>query len=280
MTVLAKTRLRAEPIKEKIGARILNTKDELLSGELADEIMDLLEQRGVLVFPQVRFSDAEQIAFTGTLGRGFAKERTGDDVFKISLDKGVNHRRLREYLLGSLYWHIDGTMNEVPIRGSILSSKVLPPWGGNTEFANTYAAYDDLPEETKRQIEGLRVVHSMWVSQLYHAPEPTLAQLDDWMEKGERELPLVWTHSSGRKSLVLGNTAEYVVGVDRQESARLLHGLREFATSEPYVYSHEWSVGDAVMWDNTGSLHRATPYDPDCGRLLHRTILQGDEAFS
>jgi alpha-ketoglutarate-dependent taurine dioxygenase len=90
----------------------------------------------------------------------------------------------------------------------------------------------------------------------------------------------MWKHRSGRKSLVLGNTAQYVGGLEPEESARILHGLREIATSEPYHYAHEWQVGDSVMWDNTGTLHRAMPYDPDCGRLLHRTILQGDEPFA
>ena len=277
MNVTELVRLEQEEIRPKIGSRILNSKEELLSGALAGEINALLEQRGVLVFPRVNFSDEEQIAFTNSLG-GFAREIRGEDVFKITLDKAVNGEAA-EYLKGSLYWHIDGTMNRVPIRGSILSSKVLSSWGGNTEFANTYAAYDDLPEETKARIADLRVVHSMWNTGLYHTPEPTLAQLEDWQSKGEIELPLVWKHRSGRKSLVLGNTAQYVVGKDAKESARILHGLREFATSEPYHYSHTWNVGDAVMWDNTGTLHRATPYDPDCGRMLHRTILQGDEPF-
>lgn len=275
---IAKTRLQYEIIKPKIGARILNRKEDLLSGELADEINDLLEQRGVLVFPLIHFTDPEQIAFTSTLG-GFAKEIRGQDVFPISLDRNVNKEAV-EYLRGSLYWHIDGTMNAVPIRGSVLSSKVLPTWGGNTEFSNCYAAYDDLPEAKKTEIDDLKVVHSMWNTGLYHTPEPTLAQLEDWQAKGEVVLPLVWKHKSGRKSLVLGNTAQSVVGKSAMESARILHGLREFATSEPYHYSHEWRVGDAVMWDNTGTLHRAMPYDPDCGRLLHRTILQGDEPFS
>jgi alpha-ketoglutarate-dependent taurine dioxygenase len=276
MSVDTLVRLRSEEIKPKIGSRILNSKQELLSGALSDEINDLLEQRGVLVFPLIHFTDDEQVAFTGTLGK-FAKEIRGQEVFPITLDKSVN-QEAAEYLRGSLYWHIDGTMNPVPIRGSILSSKVLPTWGGNTEFANTYAAYDDLPEETKTKIDDLRVIHSMWNTGLFHTPEPSLAQLEDWQSKGEIELPLVWKHKSGRRSLVLGNTAQLVVGKDQKESARILHGLREYATSEPYKYSHEWRVGDAVMWDNTGSLHRAMPYDPDCGRLLHRTILQGEEA--
>jgi alpha-ketoglutarate-dependent taurine dioxygenase len=278
VNIQTKTRLIAEEIKPKIGSRILNSKAELLKGELSAEINDLLEERGVLVFPEVRFTDDEQIAFTNALG-GNTLEVTGAEIFKISLDVKVN-REVVEYLKGSLYWHIDGTMNKVAVRGSILSSKVLPTWGGNTEFANTYAAYEDLPQKTKDEIDSLRVVHSMWVSQLYHTPEPTLRQLDDWMAKGEAELPLVWKHMSGRKSLVLGNTAQYVADLDPKVSARLLHGLREFATSEPYHYAHEWKVGDAVMWDNTGSLHRAMPYDPDCGRLLHRTILKGGEAFN
>jgi alpha-ketoglutarate-dependent taurine dioxygenase len=281
MNVIDQIRLKSEQIKPKIGSRILNTKQELLSGELTDAINDLLEQRGVLVFKHIDFSDEEQIAFSNILG-GNATEVgvDGGAVFSISLDEKEHSKEVIEYLRGSLFWHIDGTMNPVPIRGSILSSKVLPTWGGNTEFANCYAAYDDLPDQTKAEIDDLRVVHAMWVSQLYHCPEPSIAQLEDWQAKGNIELPLVWHHKTGRKSLVLGNTAQYVVGKDHEESARILHGLREFATSEPYHYAHEWEVGDAVMWDNTGTLHRAMAYDPDCGRLLHRTILLGDEPFS
>lgn len=279
MTVIEKTRLQFERIKPKVGARILNSKDEIMSGALAQEIRDLLEEVGVLVFPKIDFSDPEQVAFTNSVG-GNAQEIRGEDVFKISLDRNVNKEAV-EYLKGSLFWHVDGTMNRIPIRGSVLSSKVLPTWGGNTEFSNCYTAYEDLPQETKDKIENMRVVHAMWASQLYHCPEPTLAQLEDWMckgedGKGERELPLVYKHASGRKSLILGNTAERVVGLSSQESAKLLHGLREHATSEPYHYAHEWSVGDAVMWDNTGTLHRAMPYDPDCGRMLHRTIIKGE----
>lgn len=281
MAVAELTRAKAEEIKPKIGSRILNSKEDLLSGELTAEINDLLERRGVLVFPEIHFSDEEQVAFSNMLG-GNATEigNDGGAVFSISLDSKEHSREVIEYLKGSLFWHIDGTMNSVPIRGSILSSKVLATWGGNTEFANCYAAYEDLPEAAKDKIADLRVIHAMWVSQLYHCPEPTLAQLEDWQSKGEIVLPLVWKHRSGRKSLVLGNTAQQVVGMDLRESARTLHGLRSFATSDAYRYSHEWKVGDAVMWDNTGTLHRAMPYDPDCGRLLRRTILLGDEPFS
>ena len=277
MSVATATRLRAETIKPKIGARILNSKQELLSGTLSDEIMALLEERGVLVFPQIGFSDAEQVAFTNALG-GNAQEIRGEEVFKVSLDEKVN-QNVAEYLKGSLYWHIDGTMNPIPIRASMLTAKVLSPEGGDTEFANTATSYADLPEDRKAALEGLRVVHSLWASQFYHTPEPSLKQIEDWQSRGEAELPLVVENSSGKKSLVLGNTAHYIKGLDPKDSQKILHGLREFATSEPYMYAHQWTVGDTVMWDNRTSLHRATPYDPASGRMMHRTILKGGEAW-
>lgn len=277
MPVVEKSQLRSEEIKPKIGSRIVNSKDELLSGELSDEINALLEHRGVLIFPEINFTDEEQLQFTGLLG-GVAKEIRGEQVFKVSLDETVNDK-VAEYLKGSLYWHIDGTMNEIPIRASMLTAKVLSPKGGDTDFANTATSYEDLDDATKQKIANLRVVHSLWRSQLYHTPEPSMEQLEDWQSKGEAELPLVCTSKSGRKSMVLGNTAHYVKGVDPKESYRILHGLREFATREPYSYTHKWTVGDTVIWNNRTSLHRATPYDPASGRMMHRTILPGVEAW-
>jgi len=274
MTVAQKARLVHEPIKGKIGSRILNSKKELLGGELSGQIRELIEQRGVLVFPEVHFDDEEQVAFTKTLGT-FMPEMEGQEIYNITLDKKVNPKS--EYLKGSLYWHIDGTMNPLPIGIALLSSKVLPTWGGNTEFCNTYAAYEELPADTKAAIEGLRVMHSAWTSLFYYEPEPPQSKLEEMMRIGEKELPIVWKHRSGRKSLVLGCTAHHVVGMNWTESAKMLNGLREWATGEPFHYAHEWKVGDAVMWDNTGTMHRARPYDPDCGRLLHRTKTGGEE---
>jgi alpha-ketoglutarate-dependent taurine dioxygenase len=277
MTVAANTALKTKDIKPKIGAEILADKQALLSGAHSEQIRELLEQRGVLVFPKINFTDDEQLAFTKTLGK-IARERTGEEIFPISLDptksEGV------DYLKGSLYWHIDGTMQPVPILASLLSAKVLSPEGGNTEFANCYAAYDDLPEEQKAKLEGLTVMHSAWNTLFYYEPEPDQEKLEKFVATGEIELPLVWTHRSGRKSLILGCTARHVVGMDHTESALLLNGLRQWATSEPFHYAHEWTVGDMVMWDNTGTLHRATPYDPNCGRELHRTKLEGEEPIA
>jgi alpha-ketoglutarate-dependent taurine dioxygenase len=280
MSLAASTqvRLAEEQIRPSIGSRVLNTKQELLGGKIAREVRELLEQRGVLVFPEIQFTDEEQIAFTKTLGT-FLPERSGGDVFKVTLDTKENPYSA-EYLKGSLYWHLDGTMNDKPILASLLASKKLPTWGGNTGFCNTYAAWDNLPEAQKAELEGLRVMHSVWASVFYYEPEPALAKLKAMQAIGERELPLVWKHRSGRKSLILGCTAHRVLNVDPIKSAEILVGLREWATSEQFSYSHEWKVGDLVMWDNTVTLHRAETYDMKSGRLLHRTKLEGEESFA
>jgi alpha-ketoglutarate-dependent taurine dioxygenase len=270
--------LPTQDIHPRIGTEIRADKATLLSGEHAGEIRELLEQRGVLVFPKIGFTDDEQVAFTETLGT-LATERKGEKVYNVTLDKEVNKQA--DYLKGSLYWHLDGTMNEVPILASLLSSKVLPrDGGGDTEFCNTYAAYDALSDEDRAQIEELRVVHSTWTTLMYYEPEPELKTLQAMMAIGERELPLVWRHRSGRKSLVLGCTAGHVVGMDPRASTELLVRLREWSTQPEFVYRHQWSVGDLVIWDNTGTMHRARPYNPDSGRLLNRTKLEGEESFA
>lgn len=278
MSVDTQTQLKAEDIKPKIGSRVLNSKEELLSGEIAGEIRELLEARGVLVFPKVCFTDDEQIAFTKTLGN-YAPEGPDGGPTKITLDVKENPSSA-EYLKGSLYWHIDGTRNDVPILASLLSCKVPSPKGtGNTGFANTYSAYDDLPDDKKAEYEQYRVVHGPWASLFYYEPEPSLAKLQGYAGIGEQELPLVWKHKSGRKSLVIGCTAAQVVGKSALESALIIHGLRDWATGPDFTYSHEWEVGDLVIWDNTGTMHRAEAYDPTCGRMMHRTKLEGEEPF-
>lgn len=272
---------RHEALRPKIASRVLNTKEELLAGDLGPAIRALLEERGVLVFKQVNFTDDEQVAFTKTLGE-FAPERMGDgeNVSKITLDIKENPGAA-EYLKGSLYWHIDGTMNDVPILASLLSCKVPAPKGtGNTGFCSTYAAWDALPDDRKAELEQLRAIHGVWPTVFYYDPEPSVAKLRGMKTVGENELPLVWNHRSGRKSLVIGCTTLQILGKTPFESAEIIHGLREWSTQEEFSYSHEWDEGDLVMWDNTGTMHRAEAYDLTCGRMMHRTKLKGEEPFA
>jgi alpha-ketoglutarate-dependent taurine dioxygenase len=271
------TRVISEEIKPKIGSRVLNAKAQLIGGDLAGDIMELLEQRGVLVFPEINFNDDEHIAFTRTLGK-FAKEIRGEEIYKITLDAAQNSSA--EYLKATFFWHFDGYMSPMPIRASLLAAKRLSPTGGDTEFCNTYSAYDALSHDLKQQVDGRTAVHAMASTQLDFMPEPTYEKWQEWRNIGRKELPLVWKHASGRKSLVLGNSAHAILGMEPLDSTGLLIRLRDFATQPDFVYSHKWKVGDLVMWDNTGTLHRATPYPLDCDRMLHRTKLEGDEPIA
>jgi len=276
------------PVRELtplIGAAVDVDAETLLSGRFATEIRALLEERGVLVFPGVGLDDDQQIAFTRTLGtQAFENNGVPDangemqSIYKVSLDPAVNP--LGEYFRTSFFWHLDGSMHELPILASILNAKFLPPEGASTEWCNTYAAYEALPEADKAAIDDLRVVHANWSLQRFINPEPSYERFAAARAVPARENPLVWRHRSGRKSLVVGATAAYVVGFDVPDSMDLLVRLRDWATQPQFVYRHDWQDGDLVMWDNTGTLHRALPYDAASGRLLHRTMLQGEEPLT
>lgn len=271
--------LKTIKLKPKVGTELQASREDFLSGKYADEIRDLLEENGVLIIRGVHFNDEEQLQFGRTLGELMAL--SGQEIFKISLDPKTNPGAA-EYLKGSLLWHIDGAMDDVPSRGSILTARELPTvkGQGNTEVANTFTAFQDLPADEQAHLETLKVVHTMAASQRRTYPNASEEQKQGWEKHEPKVHPLVWTHKSGRKSLVTGVSADYIDGMDLEEGRALLQRLDDFCTQEEYVYSHEWTVGDLLIWDNTVSLHRAAPYTADSGRLMHRVTLVGEEALS
>jgi alpha-ketoglutarate-dependent taurine dioxygenase len=153
--------------------------------------------------------------------------------------------------------------------------------GGQTEFCNTYAAYDDLPDSERPYYESLRIGHSLEAANRLTTPNPSDEELAIWRARGGvKEHPLVWRHRTGRKSLVLGATAGYIAGLSAQDSRSLLAKLEAHATRREIVYQHRWQVGDLVIWDNCGTMHRVVPYEPSSGRMMHRTTLHGVEAIA
>lgn len=261
----------------RIGSEIKTDLDTLLSGKEGGAIREILEQRGVIFFRGLDINDEQQVAIAKTIGETVDSEGEGG-IYKISLDESVNARA--KYLQGSLFWHVDGSLQPYPNLGAVLRAIKLSDVGGDTEFCNTYAAYDDLPEDEKRAIENLRVVHSAERSQYYVTPELSYEEIKFWQQSPTKSCPLVWTHQSGRKSLLLGATADYVEGMPVEESRALLARLRDWATQPQFVYRHKWQVGDMLIWSNTGTMHRALPYPLDSGRLMHRTILAGEEPLN
>jgi alpha-ketoglutarate-dependent taurine dioxygenase len=206
------------------------------------------------------------------MGRGTA-------VLKVTLDKKESPL-LAEYLWGTFYWHMDDTYADVPPLATLLAPRALSETGGQTEFANTYASYDDLPEERKRFVERLKVIHKMESAHRIYNKTPTPEQVDYWRTFEPKTHPLVWRHRTGRKSLVLSTSATQVVGMHENESRALLQELTEWATQPRFVYQHQWRMGDLLIWDNTGTMHRALPYDADSGRKLHRVTLEGEESLA
>jgi alpha-ketoglutarate-dependent taurine dioxygenase len=238
--------------------------------------MDALAESGVLVFRELHIDDETQIAFSTRLD-DVGKDEPAEPprLYKVTLDP--TKTATAELLLGTFHWHIDGAQDEVPTKASMLRAQVISSSGGETEFASTYAAYVELDHEEQERLEGLRVVHTLEASQRLVHPDPTPEDLERWRRKPDREHPLVWRHRSGRRSLVIGATADHVVGMDRKEGKALLSDLLERATTPERVYRHEWSVGDLVIWDNTGVMHRVQPYEASSAREMHRTTMSGDE---
>ncbi|MGD1109154.1 MAG: TauD/TfdA family dioxygenase [Mycobacterium sp.] len=271
---LSSAQVEIVDLTPKIGSEIKTDLDTLLSGRAADTIRDTLERRGVIFFRGLNITDEQQVAIAKTLGNIVQNEGEGG-IYKISLDKDVNQRA--EYLKGSMFWHFDGSLQPFPNLAAVLRAIKLSEAGGQTEFCNTYAAYEDLPQADKDAIAGLRVVHSAERSQYYVRPEMSYDEIAFWQKSPTKSCPLVWTHQSGRKSLLAGATADYVIGIPVEESRALLARLRDWATQPQYVYRHDWQPGDLLIWSNTGTMHRVLPYSAGSGRLMHRTILAGEE---
>jgi alpha-ketoglutarate-dependent taurine dioxygenase len=269
-----------EQIKPGIGAKVHVNRSELLDKSLAPRWLELLEKHGALIFPKVGLSDAEQLAFTDALGARVnftttvsGGDRTTQDVYTISLDPKVNTEP--EYVLGTFFWHLDGvTMDMPPPKASVLSCRRTAPKGGQTEFASTYSAYDALPENEKADLEGLRVMHSVTAAVREVA---TPEELEPRKRGFKHEQPLVWKHKNGRRSLLIGYTADYVIGMSKAEGRALLARLLEWTAQPAFSYRHYWSEGDLAIWDNCGVLHRVIPYAADSGRTMHRTSVAGVE---
>jgi len=272
--------ITTEALTETVGADVRGVDVERLLHDdgIAEWVHETLEANGVLVFRELHLDDATQAAFSHRLGHVELLGRgEHPEIFLVTLNPARNP--VADYLRGTFDWHIDGLTDDIPIKATLLSAHDVASSGGETEFASTYAAYDDLTDEEKERFAAIRVVHTIEAAQRRLVADPTPEQLDMWRSRPSKEQPLIWQHRDGRRSVVLGPTADHVVGMDRDEGEALLDDILARATAPERVYRHEWRVGDLVIWDNRGVLHRALPYDPTGPRDMHRSTLSGDEAI-
>jgi alpha-ketoglutarate-dependent taurine dioxygenase len=269
-----------KPLSEHVGVEILDVdRDRMLSDDaLADECLELLDRYGVLVFRELHLDDETQVAFSKRLGpvERVGRRDDGAEIFRVTLDPAKNPAA--DYLKGTFDWHIDGMTDDIPIMATVLSAHDVAASGGDTEFASTYAAYEDLSDDEKERALNTRVVHSFVAAQKLSHPNATEADIEFWSQRPPKTHPLVWKHENGRKSLVLGATTDHVEGMSEEEGRAYLADLLDRSTVPERVYRHEWAVGDLVIWDNRGVLHRATRYDPSSARDMHRSTIAGHEA--
>jgi len=272
------------PLTPHIGAEIAGVSgDELVDRRVADEYRSALEQYGVVVHREVDITDEDLIAFSRLLGE-VAVVPTGEheypEIQTITLDPSKTNAVLASYRQGNFQWHIDGATQDVPQKGTLLTAREVDDAGGDTEFASTYAAYAALPDDDTAELETLQVVHSFAAAQLLANPDASDEERASWDRVPTQVHPLVWTHRNGRRSLLLGATAAEVAGWPAEKGRSLLDRLLEWSTQPGFVLRHHWQRGDLVVWDNTGMLHRALPFEPTSLRLMHRTTLVGEEAVA
>jgi alpha-ketoglutarate-dependent taurine dioxygenase len=269
-----------------LGAKILGADtDRLLNDERVPEIvLGALEENGVVVFPELGVDDTQQVAFARRLGDLIGSGHTGagrsdqnPEIYYVGFGDDLNNEL---YVKGAFNWHLDGSTDDIPSKASLLSGRSVAAEGGDTQFVSTYTAYDRLSDEEKEQFATTRVVHSAENAYRKIDPNPSDELIERLRRVAPKVHPLVWTHRTGRRSLVLGATAAHIEGMPEDEGVALLDELLARATEPEQVLTHNWSQGDLVIWDNRGTLHRATHYSEDSGRRMHRVTLIGDEPIA
>jgi len=283
--------IQAHPLTRHIGARMtgIDARRPLTPDENA-AIDAAMDRHAVLVLPGQDITDGQQLAFTrnfGELEEG-ANSTVRNSELRLApafadvsnLDKdgsklARDHKRRMSSLANRL-WHSDASFRAVPAQYSILSGRIVPEAGPNTEFADMRAAYDALDARTKLEIEDLVCEHSLIYSRGQlgfeeYRPEE-LARMKPVRHR------LVRTHPvTGRKSLFLAAHIGAIVGWPRPEAVAFIRDLMEHATQPEFVYSHQWTQHDLVMWDNRTTMHRVRRYDDlNAVRDLRRTTTKSD----
>ncbi len=252
---------------------------------LVTPVQAAIDRDAVLVFRDQSLDDDALIAFSRHFGplhtsitlvdkenRRRLRRPELSDISNVaedgtSLSPGDRKRRQQ---LANLLWHTDNSFRKPSGRYTLLAARILPPEGGETEFADTRAAYDALEPAMKARIETLAVEHTLARSRILSGT-PEIAEAER-AHLPPTVQPLVGVHpNSGRKSLLLGSPASRIIGWPEAEGRALLDTLEAFATAPRFVYVHHWRPGDVVMWDNRATLHRGLRYDLSVRRDLRRT---------
>jgi alpha-ketoglutarate-dependent taurine dioxygenase len=274
--------LSIRPIDASFGAVVTGIKVSELDEATWRELHAAWLHYALLIFPDQHLKRDEQIAFARRFGplefeMAAISNVKADGTLRLEKDNDD----MMKVLKGNMGWHADSTYMPVQAKGAVFSAEIVPSIGGRTGWADMCAAYDALDPATRAKVEGLTAYHSLHYSQskLGHSSGKADGEYSGYgFHDGPVPLrPLVKTHpETGRKSLLIGRHAHNVPGMDTNESRQFLEGLVEFACQPPRIYHHEWTPGDAVVWDNRCLLHQATPWDMTQPRVMWHSRIAGD----
>ncbi|AZZ77301.1 MULTISPECIES: TauD/TfdA dioxygenase family protein [Pseudomonas] len=272
--------LELVPVTEFIGTEVRGIDvNARLSDDTIEALYNAWISSTILLFRGQSMSPDQQLAFSRNFGelvsytRSQFSEQTQPEI--LILSNITKDGKLIGSPVSGRVWHTDGHYLDVPPAGSMLHALEIPPEGGDTWFANMFAAYEALPEAVKDRIEHLKVVISRTQSRPYNYPDrpaPSPQELAEWIDVPQ---PLVRRHEvSGRKALYAGGNVPWrIEGLPLEESAPLVTFLQEFSVQPRFTYRHRWTPGDIILWDNRSAMHKATVYDDKYRRLLHRTTI-------
>lgn len=277
--------MKIAPITPRFGAVVSDIDlSQPLDRTTIDDIERVFTTYGVVVFPGQRLDNDSQAAFGRSFGeleispkryRSENKHRIESaaiiDVSNLDENNVPRKREERRRLetMSNMLWHTDTSFRQIPGRYSMLYAHAVPPWGGETEFADTRSGYEAVPADLKEIIADLRAVH------VYGAHRTKLGY-PSFSEEEAKALPKVehpvvrYHEESGRKALYLGSHTSHILGWPIPEGAILLSELLEITTRREFVYSHGWTVGDLVVWDNRTTLHRGRRFDERYPRDMRR----------
>jgi taurine dioxygenase len=267
MEAIIRGRVRIEPLTAEVGAEVRDVELEDLDDETFERLRKAFFERTMLVIRRsTPLGPDPQLAFTRRWGEvyitPYVKKLDGyPEILPV-----VNWGKAKTVTEA---WHTDATFQAEPPGIAILAAQVLPPAGGDTMFANCYAAYDALSAAMKKMLEGLRAIHVDTVLAKFAGVEDPNAK--------PQSHPVVRTHPvTGRKSLFVNPLfTQHFDGMSREESKGLLEFLFAHLTKYEFTYRHRWQSGDVVMWDNRCTMHYAVHDYGDAKRVLHRTTIAG-----
>jgi alpha-ketoglutarate-dependent 2,4-dichlorophenoxyacetate dioxygenase len=264
--------LQVTPILPRFGAECSGLDlTKPLSPEEVRQVTDAMDTWGVTVWRNTGMNDEQHVEFSRNFGYLERVPRREGVKFRLPFPELFDASNLNvegeitqdpaaiQYRKGDRLWHTDSAFMEKRTSYSLLLAHDVPPEGGETSFADTRSAYDDLPQEMKDRLEGLVGINSLWWSRKMAGADIDDAEIE---ARPKAKHPLVHVHKgSGRKALFIAAHTMDIEGMPKEEGRALIKQLIEHATQPQYVFSVQWHVGDMVIWDNLCSMHRGGDFD-------------------